>query len=235
MKQNFLSVLLIFVLSLILIGSSFGTISQFSYINSVQGEPNQAVNDHITVNRIPQISDSEIEIKTPFQIVILVDNKIDQAVYDVVVNQTIPDSNSGNTLNITGASSNNFNDSWASQTFNTILPGERKTLNVTLQGEGNNTWGTVTLPPLNVTYSFSELFIPAWKQSDIDPQGTPRPLTFNITNSNAEGAIIEGCTKNCIDLNLISPLLFIVVPIFLLVGISFFWSKKNLRNTKKRF
>ena len=206
MKQKFLSILLTLLVGIVLISSSFSAINEFSYINSVHASSTQGVNEHIAVNRIVQLNSYEVEVDIPFQIIILVDNLVDQPVYDVVVNQTIPSSSSGNTLNITAATSNTFNKTWAAETFNTILPGDRRSLNVTLEGYGNSTWGTITLPSLNVTYSFSEDLIPAWKQSDIDPQGTPRPLTFNITNSSVEVTPRETCRgSNCIDINLISP------------------------------
>ncbi|OLS28127.1 MAG: hypothetical protein HeimC3_00880 [Candidatus Heimdallarchaeota archaeon LC_3] len=234
MNQKFLTFVSILVLSLLVIGLLFGSVSQLPLITTVDADSNQAVNDHISVNRIPQIASKQLEVGTEFVIVILIDNIVDTIVSDVMINQTIPEETDKNTLNITNVNPGTFNDTWASHTFDFILPGERETFNVTVMGIGNKTFSSIALPSLNVTYDYGEYRLPAWKNSDIRPTGDPSILTFEITNASAEPILIDDFGGATFDINFLSPIIFILVPVVIAIGMSFFWSKKNRRNKMKR-
>ncbi|MHA1989368.1 MAG: hypothetical protein ACW981_01730 [Candidatus Hodarchaeales archaeon] len=237
MNQKSFQFLLLVVSTILITGLLLGSVIHLPAIQAVDANTDQGINDAIVVNRIPQVSNSTIEVNQSFEIVIIIDNVADQTIYEVAFNQSVPELPPGDTLKIIDSSNNTFNEAWVSYSYDIVFPGERKLFNLTLIAETNKSSSDFTLESLNVSYLYSEIRIPSWRQSDFNEVNSPQPLVFTIVNSNLDEENEEepeGIFNLNLDLELIAPFLFIGVPLVLLVGLSYFWSKKNLRNEKKR-
>jgi hypothetical protein len=235
MNQKFFQPLSLIVLTTLIIGSLMGTLIYSPTIQAVDASTNQGVNEHILVNRIPQTANRSIEVNVSFDLVIIIDNIADQTVYDVSFNQSVPSDESGNRFEIVESSNTTSNHtSWVSYMYDEILPGKRELFNLTLRGLGNQSSTVVGIDSLNVSYLYSEFRIPAHRQSDLDNLNNPGSINFEITNSTADPVEIDPTKSGTLDINLIAPFLFIGVPLGIIVFVSFFWSKKNIRNPKKR-
>lgn len=241
MNHKFFRTLSLIVLTTLILGSLTGTLIYSPSVQANNASTDQNVNEAILVNRIPQTPNTTIEVgqEHKFVLIIIIDNIAIETVYDVSFNQTVPSDESGNRFQIIDSSNSTTNHtlqkSWVSYTYDQILPGERELFNITLFGIGNKTSTLVAIQNLNVSYLYSESRIPAFRQSDLDSLNNPGTISFEITNSSAITSPIDDPIKdNTIDIGLISPLIFIAVPILILVSVSFLWSKKNLRNPKKR-
>ncbi|MFW9927829.1 MAG: hypothetical protein ACFFD1_00390 [Candidatus Thorarchaeota archaeon] len=200
-----------------------------------QAHPTQAVNEAIEVVRIPyDITNTTIEVGTNFTVMIVIKNIVDQTVYDVTFNETVPAADNKNTLIIINTSNGTSSNSTVGYSYSMILPGQQKIFNITYSAVGNQPSGSVTFSSLNVSYLFSELKIPAFGQSDYYSDGNFHPLTFNITNSSA--GLPPTDFQATTDSGVFFIIGFITIAFVTLVVffLSMFWSAKNLRNPKKR-